>query len=293
MTMKISNHPMMRIKSFEENYEEITAVNVPPVGAPSIPEFYSDQEIFITGASGFIGKALMEKLLRSCPEIKTIYALMRPKKGKNIEQRLTEILQNPVFDVIRIKDPNFHLKIVPVTGDVAELKLGMSAEDTMRLKGVSIIFHSAASVRFDDSLKYAVLMNTRGTRELMEFATGLTNLKSLVHVSTTYSNVYTHTLEEELYPPVADWKKTIEICEKLDEDQVQIVVNHYINFMPNTYVFSKNLAEHVTNEYKHKLPVTLFRPSVVVSAMKEPLPGMNFIKAYCITTSFNLDVNSK
>jgi alcohol-forming fatty acyl-CoA reductase len=38
-------------------------------------------------------------------------------------------------------------------------------------------------------------------------------------------------------------------------------------------VFSKNLAEHVSEEYKDKLPVVLFRPSVVTGAYKEPLPG--------------------
>ena len=41
----------------------------------------------------------------------------------------------------------------------------------------------------------------------------------------------------------------------------------------NTDVFSKNLAEQVSNEYKDRLPIVLFRPSVVVGALKEPLPG--------------------
>jgi fatty acyl-CoA reductase len=198
---------------------------------------------------------------------------MRPKKGKSINERLAEVLENPVFDVLRRMNRNFHDKLVPISGDVAELKLGMSGDDAERMANVSMIIHSAASVRFNDSLRTAVLMNTRGTRELMEFALTLKNLKSIVHVSTTYSNVYVHTLEEKLYPAAADWRKTIEICEKFDDEQLEALTQHFINFMPNTYVFSKNLAEHVSNFYKERLPIVLFRPSVVVSSIQEPFAG--------------------
>jgi len=56
----------------------------------NISEFYRDRSIFVTGATGFMGKVLVEKLLRSCPDIKTIYLLMRPKKGQDILHRLTQ-----------------------------------------------------------------------------------------------------------------------------------------------------------------------------------------------------------
>lgn len=57
----------------------------------SIRKFYDGAEIFITGGSGFIGKVLVEKLLRSCPRIKTIYLLMRPKKGETSEERIQKM----------------------------------------------------------------------------------------------------------------------------------------------------------------------------------------------------------
>ncbi len=69
---------------------------------PSIPEFYRDKCIFITGATGFMGKALVEKLLRSCPDIKTLYLLMRPKKGKEPEQRIEEIISSKVINAIKL-----------------------------------------------------------------------------------------------------------------------------------------------------------------------------------------------
>ncbi|GLV37410.1 uncharacterized protein CBL_10623 [Carabus blaptoides fortunei] len=60
----------------------------------SIPEFFTGKNIFITGATGFMGKALIEKLLRSCPAIGTIYVLVRPKKGKELQERLQQLTAN-------------------------------------------------------------------------------------------------------------------------------------------------------------------------------------------------------
>jgi fatty acyl-CoA reductase len=141
------------------------------------------------------------------------------------------------------------------------------------MKNVSIIYHSAASVRFDDTLKHAVLMNTRGTRELMEFALTLQNIKCVMHISTTYSNLGHDSVKEEVYPPIADWQKTIEACEKMDGDLLDFLTKKYTNLMPNTYVFSKNLAEHVSLHYKDRLPIILLRPSIILSAYEEPFRG--------------------
>lgn len=43
------------------------------------------------GGTGFIGKILLEKLVRSLPKVGNIYLLMRPRKGKEIQERLNEI----------------------------------------------------------------------------------------------------------------------------------------------------------------------------------------------------------
>lgn len=44
----------------------------------------------------FLGKLLIEKLLRSCPDVKNIYVLMRAKRGKTIEERLKTIIESKV-----------------------------------------------------------------------------------------------------------------------------------------------------------------------------------------------------
>lgn len=62
----------------------------------SIKEFYNGCSIFITGGSGFMGKVLIEKLLRSCPGIDKIYVLMRNRKHKDVNIRIKEMLALPV-----------------------------------------------------------------------------------------------------------------------------------------------------------------------------------------------------
>lgn len=64
--------------------------------AEGIRNFYKDKTIFITGGSGFMGKVLLEKFLYSCPDLKEIMILMRPKRGKTGAERVREFAQIPV-----------------------------------------------------------------------------------------------------------------------------------------------------------------------------------------------------
>jgi fatty acyl-CoA reductase len=69
----------------------------------NIVQFYEDRSIFITGATGFMGKVLVEKLLRSCPGINRLYILMRPSKGKEVAVRLQELISNEVNNIWHIQ----------------------------------------------------------------------------------------------------------------------------------------------------------------------------------------------
>jgi fatty acyl-CoA reductase len=61
-----------------------------------VRDFFKGKNIFITGATGFLGMALVEKLLRACPYVGTVYVLIRPKKGKEVSKRLEELTKNAV-----------------------------------------------------------------------------------------------------------------------------------------------------------------------------------------------------
>jgi fatty acyl-CoA reductase len=68
-----------------------------PLSEPSIvADYYKNKSIFVTGATGFLGKALIEKLLRSCYDLDKIYILVRPKKGKLPSERIDEIFSQEV-----------------------------------------------------------------------------------------------------------------------------------------------------------------------------------------------------
>lgn len=79
----------------EKSFNEPQEIDESVVGSP-VQEFFRDAVVFITGGTGFMGKILIEKLLRTCPHIKQIYLLIRPKKGKKVEQRLSEIFDDRV-----------------------------------------------------------------------------------------------------------------------------------------------------------------------------------------------------
>ncbi|KAB0802588.1 hypothetical protein PPYR_04774 [Photinus pyralis] len=242
----------------------------------SIREFYAGRSILVTGATGFIGKVLIEKLLRSCPKIDKLYILIRSKKGQSPEERIKAITDLPLFDKLKLEYPNaIGDKLRLINGDVTELGMGLSKSDEdLLIENVSVVFNGAASVRFDDTLKYAVLMNTRGTRELLNLVLKMKKIDVFLHISTTYCNVDHQVVDERLYPPHADWRKTIEIAENIDEHHLQVLTEKYIGALPNTYTFSKSLAEHcVTDLCTGKIPAVVFRPSIVIATRNDPVAG--------------------
>jgi fatty acyl-CoA reductase len=66
-----------------------------------ISEWYRDKTVFLTGGTGFMGKVLVEKLLRSCP-VKKIFLLMRPKANNDINQRIDDMLNYKVSLVLNL-----------------------------------------------------------------------------------------------------------------------------------------------------------------------------------------------
>ncbi|XP_052738948.1 fatty acyl-CoA reductase 1 [Bicyclus anynana] len=242
---------------------------------PRIPEYYAGKTIFMTGGTGFMGKVLLEKLIYSCPDLDRIYLLLRPKKGVKPADRLSTIYASNCFDRLRNERPGvFESKTCYVEGDCSEIGLGLSDEDrSLIISRTHIIYHAAASVRFDDSLKMSLKLNLRGTREVIDLAQQLRHLECFVHVSTSYANINCDPIEEVMYPPHADWREVLEICENIDDHTLNVLTPKYIGALPNTYVFSKQLAEHLVYEQKGKLPVIIIRPSVVVASVNEPVPG--------------------
>ncbi|XP_018354487.1 PREDICTED: fatty acyl-CoA reductase 1-like isoform X1 [Trachymyrmex septentrionalis] len=240
----------------------------------SIPAFYAGQSILLTGGTGFLGKVFIEKVLRSCPDVREIFLLMRPKKGLSIKERLSKILNLPLFEKLREERPSNFEKLIVISGDASEKNMGLSATDRqMLVERVTIIIHAAASVRFNNSLKYAIFANTRATRDICILAQNMKNLIALVYVSTAFAHMNEPFVDEKVYLPIADWQKIIEIVETSDEHTLNVFTAKCLDYAPNTYIFSKNLAEKVIQDYSSSLPCAIVRPSIVASTFQEPFPG--------------------
>jgi fatty acyl-CoA reductase len=99
-----------------------------------ISEFYAGKCILITGTTGFVGKCVLEKVLRDLPCISSIFLLIRPKKGKILADRVNiEIVQSPIFTRLRQETEHFEdffwSKVIPVAGDIGLDGLGISQDD--------------------------------------------------------------------------------------------------------------------------------------------------------------------
>uniref|UniRef100_A0A8W7P8T9 Fatty acyl-CoA reductase n=1 Tax=Anopheles coluzzii TaxID=1518534 RepID=A0A8W7P8T9_ANOCL len=66
----------------------------------NVLEFYRDAVVLVTGGTGFLGKVLVEKLLRSMA-VKKVVLLVREKRGTSVPERLRQLISDPIFDKIR------------------------------------------------------------------------------------------------------------------------------------------------------------------------------------------------
>ncbi|XP_050298925.1 fatty acyl-CoA reductase wat-like [Anthonomus grandis grandis] len=238
----------------------------------NIQNFYDETNIFITGATGFVGKALIEKLLRDT-NVNRIYILIREKRGRSIKERLEKMFENPIFSVIRSHNPKFEEKIVPIIGECGIKDLGISSADQQELiNKVHIIFHGAATVNFDENLKTAYDINVNGIKTVIEIAKKMKHLKSVVFVSTAYSNCIRNSIiEEKVYQYSYD--EPMEKLENMSKETAIEVKEKMMGEWPNTYTYTKSLAEMLVEKEKDNIPIGIFRPSIITSSYKEPIPA--------------------
>ena len=239
-----------------------------------ISRFYAKKSIFITGATGFVGKALIEKLLRSCPDIEKIYLLVRSKKGKSPRERVDELVNCKLFEPVAKEHPDYKSKLVAINGDLVEPNLGISDEDRAVLRDkCNIVFHSAATVRFDEPLKVAVDMNLIGTKRVVDLAKEMKHFEVFLHVSTAYANCDRRHISEEIYNPPVKPEKLIEAVEWMQSDLANLITPKVIQCKPNTYTYTKAIAETLVAQECRDMPCAIVRPSIVGSSWREPFPG--------------------
>ncbi|XP_017041066.1 fatty acyl-CoA reductase wat [Drosophila ficusphila] len=243
--------------------------------ASEILSFYKDKTVFVTGGTGMLGKVIIEKLLRST-EVKRIYFLVRAKRGEGVEGRFEIWKKNEIFEILLKNKPRALELVTPISGDCASSDLAISDEDRRTLIAeVQVVMHGAASVRFMEPLQQALNINTRSVRLMVQLAKEMLRLEAFVHVSTAYSNCVINNTQERFYPEhlTCPVDKVLDLSHSLSGELVDRMAPALLGKYPNTYTYTKALGEQIIQKEAGDLPIGVFRPAIILSSFKEPVPG--------------------
>lgn len=202
---------------------------------PKANEYYAQKQIFLTGATGLVGKVLLETFLRKMPEVGKIFVLIRPRKNRAGEFQppahtfKKEILRSSAFDYLReLHGKEFEhfvqCRVEPLSGDLSKDRLGMTSEDYERVAGeIDIIINSGAVAVFDAPLDSAFETNTLGPRRILELGRKSPRKPFVAHISTCYVNINVGPVFESLSGnPLRDASgEKIEV-----EDEVRAIREH-------------------------------------------------------------------
>lgn len=252
-----------------------------------IQSFYKDETIFITGASGFLGTLLVEKLLRCCPNLHKLILLFRAGKNASVtnrnnsvtdqntsvSERVRDYFSDQIFDRMRLSNPDYASKVDIICGSLDATDYGLCPRDVDALvANTSVIFHVAATVRFDEHIRSAYDINVAGTATTIALAKRMPRLKSFVYVSTAYCHCDRRHISESFYPPVFTASEMKILIDSASNEELALLNEHIIEDKPNTYTLTKATAEDLVRESMQELPVCVFRPSIVFPTLEEPMP---------------------
>jgi nucleoside-diphosphate-sugar epimerase len=248
---------------------------------------------------------VLEKLIRTIPDVDRLILLIRAGKNGNARERFErEIATSSVFDKLRSEQPAFLMrffaeKVECVTGEVTETGFGVLPERFAELAGrIDAVINTAASVNFREPLDQALLINTLSLRHLTALARAAN--APLIHVSTCYVNGYNcgDMLEQIVDPAGASIPRHADgyyeaepliakLQSKIDQIKARVrdpklleraltelgiaEANRY--GWNDTYTFTKWLGEQLAMQGMPGRALAIVRPSIIESTLLDPAPG--------------------
>lgn len=181
-----------------------------------------------------------------------------------------------MFKRIVDEKPDVLKKIIPVFGDITQKDCGLNEEHLRRvLEESELVFHMAASLKLEATLKPNIEMNLIGTMHVIEMCKRMKNLQLLTHLSTAFC---TSDKEGALYERVYDWKddpyEVMSSAKWMDEKTMEAFQSTLLGPHPNTYTYTKRLAELLVRSEFRSIPACIVRPSIgkhyaIISSYRE------------------------
>lgn len=230
--------------------------------------------VLLTGGTGFLGKVVLEALLRrrQALGVERVLALVRAEDADAARARLErEVFASPCLAGVREAARS---RVEALAGDVA--RPGCGVAEPPALEPVTHVLHCAASVEFELPLARAAAINLEGSLHALELARACPALRALVSVSTAYAAAPASEGRPvpEALAPLPRPARAIHAAVRegrADERALLAETGH-----PNTYTLTKCLAEHRLVESVAEaddVPLAIVRPSIISACRRHPFPG--------------------